>query len=138
MGIPVRIEIGKRDLENGQITLTRRDTKEKIQISKDANIAEEVLNLMDTIQNDMLERATKRRDEMTYEARTLEEFEKIMNTKPGFVKADWCEDPECELKIKEIRGTKSRCIMEGQNTLTGKCIVCGKPAKHLVTWGIQY
>ncbi len=138
LGIPVRVEIGKRDLENGQITLARRDTKEKIQISKDADIALEVKRLMDIIQNDMLEKATKRRDSMTYEAKTLAEFEKIMNTTPGFIKADWCEDPECELKIKEIRGTKSRCIMEGEKLLTGKCIVCGKPAKHLVTWGIQY
>ena len=138
LGVPVRVEIGKRDLENGQITLTRRDTKEKIQITKDSDIVSEVQKLMDTIQNDMLDRATKRRDEMTYEARTLEEFENIMNTHPGFVKADWCEDPECELKIKEIRGTKSRCIMEGKEPLTGKCVVCGKPAKHLVTWGIQY
>ena len=138
LGIPVRVEIGKRDLENGQITLARRDTKEKIQISKDADVALEVKRLMDIIQSDMLERATKRRDAMTYEAKTLAEFEKIMNTTPGFVKADWCEDPECELKIKEIRGTKSRCIMEGEKPLTGKCVVCGRPAKHLVTWGIQY
>ena len=138
LGIPVRVEIGKRDLESGQITLTRRDTKEKIQISKDADIALEVQKLMETIQNDMLARATKRRDEMTYEAKTFEEFENIMNSHPGFVKADWCGDENCELKVKEIRGTKSRCIMEGIRPLTGRCVVCGKPAEHLVTWGIQY
>ena len=138
MGVPVRIEIGKRDLENGQITLTRRDTKEKMQISKESDITKEVIALMNTIQKDMLDRAEKRRDAMTYEARTLDELAKIMNSTPGFVKADWCEDEACELKIKEIRGTKSRCIMEGQKPLTGKCVCCGKPAKHLVVWGIQY
>jgi len=138
MGIPVRIEIGKRDLENGQITLTRRDTKEKIQISKDCDITKEVVALMNTIQKDMLNRAEKRRDQMTYEAKTLDEFVKIMNTTPGFIKADWCGCAECEAKIKEIRGTKSRCILEGQKPLTGKCIVCGKPADMLVVWGIQY
>ncbi|MBQ8451522.1 MAG: proline--tRNA ligase [Clostridia bacterium] len=138
LGIPVRIEIGKRDLEKGLITLTRRDTKEKIQISKDADIVAEINVLMDKIQKEMLERARTRRDNMTYEAKNLEEFEKIMNTTPGFIKADWCGDPNCELRIKEIRGTKSRCIMEGEKPLTGNCVVCGKPAKYLVTWGIQY
>ena len=138
MGIPVRIEIGKRDLENGQITLTRRDTKQKIQISKDSDIVAEVNKLMDTIQNDMLARATERRDKMSYKATTLEEFANIMNKTPGFVRADWCGDENCECKIKEIRGTKSRCIMEDEKPLTGKCVVCGKPAPHLVVWGIQY
>ena len=75
---------------------------------------------------------------MTYEAKNLDEFKHIMENTPGFVKADWCGNVECEEKIKEIRGTKSRCIMEGESLLTGKCVVCGKDAKHLVTWGIQY
>lgn len=138
MGIPVRIEIGKRDLENGQITLTRRDTKEKMQVSKDCDIVSEVNNLMNKIQDEMLARATERRDKMTYEARNLDEFAKIMNSTPGFIKADWCGDEACELKIKEIRGTKSRCILEGEKTLTGKCVCCGKHADNLVVWGIQY
>ena len=69
----------------------------------------------------------------------LEEVEKIMNTKPGFVKAMWCGDEECELKMKEIRGTKSRCIVETyENSHDHKCVVCGKKAKHNVVWGIQY
>lgn len=138
LGIPVRIEVGARDLAEGLITLVRRDTKEKIQLSKDCNIKEEVENLMDTIQKDMLERAKVRRDQMTYEAKSFEELESIMNNTPGFVKADWCGAEACELKIKEVRGTKSRCIMEGEQPLTGKCVVCCKEAKHLVTWGIQY
>ena len=138
LGIPLRIEIGKRDLQNGMITLTRRDTKQKYQLPANCDIQKEVLNLMKTMQVEMLSRAKARRDSQTYEAKTLDEFSKIMNTTPGFVRADWCGDEKCELAIKEIRGTKSRCIMEGEKPITGKCVVCGKPAKHLVTWGIQY
>ena len=138
MGIPVRVEIGKRDLENGMITLTRRDTKQKYQIPASCDIKKEVTALMATIQKEMLERARIRRDSQTHEAKTLKEFEEIMNNTPGFVRADWCGDEACELKIKEIRGTKSRCIMENEKPLTGKCVVCGKKAKHLVTWGMQY
>ena len=68
---------------------------------------------------------------------SLEEVEKIMNEKPGFVNAHWCGNEECELKMKEIRGTKSRCILE-EKPIGDKCVCCGKPAKHLVVWGIQY
>lgn len=138
LGIPLRIEIGKRDLENGLITLTRRDTKEKKQVSMDCNLLEEVNGLLDKIQNDMFARAKARQDKLTFTATNLDELAKIMNTTPGFVKADWCGNPECECKIKEIRGTKSRCILENEKPITGKCVVCGKPAKDLVVWGIQY
>lgn len=138
LGIPIRIEIGKRDLEKGQVTLARRDTKEKTTISMDADIVSEVKKLMETMQNDMLTRARERRDSMTYKAKTFTEFVDIISKTPGFIKADWCGDHECELKIKEVRGTKPRCIMENEDMLTGECVVCGKPAKHLVTWGIQY
>ena len=138
LGIPVRVEIGKRDLEQGLITLTRRDTKQKKQVPVNCDLLKEVNELMNTIQKDMLDRARERRDKLTFTAKTLEEFAKIMNTTPGFIKADWCGDENCETKIKEIRGTKSRCILENEKPITGKCIVCGKPAKHLVVWGIQY
>lgn len=138
LGIPLRIEIGKRDLEQGLITLTRRDTKEKKQVPVDCNLLEEVNNLLETIQKDMLTRAKARQDKLTFTATNLDEFSKIMNTTPGFIKADWCGNPECECKIKEIRGTKSRCILENEKPLTGKCVVCGKPAENLVVWGIQY
>ena len=137
-GIPVRIEIGKRDLEKGLITITRRDTKEKYQVSKDIDIVDYVKKLNDTIQNDMYNRALERRNSQIFEAHNLEEVEKIMNTQPGFVKAMWCGCEECELKIKEIKGTKSRCILENAEPIDEKCVVCGKEAKELVVWGIQY
>lgn len=137
-GIPVRIEIGMRDLEQGQLTLARRDTREKINISKDANIVKEVRTLLDAIQKNLFESAKKRNAEKTYEAYTLEEVRQIMEKQPGFVKAMWCGDQACELKMKEIRGTKSRCILEHEHSISDKCVVCGQKAKHLVVWGIQY
>ncbi len=136
-GIPVRLEIGKRDLEKGQVTLARRDTKEKIVVDANIDYVSYIKELLEQIQNDMYLRALKRRDELTFEARNLDEVRKIMDTQPGFIKADWCGDPECELKMKEIKGLKSRCIAN-EKMLTGKCISCGKDAKHLVIWGIQY
>ena len=137
-GIPVRIEIGKRDLEKGLITITRRDTKEKYQVSKDIDIVDYVKKLNDIIQNDMYNRALERRNSQIFEAHNLEEVEKIMNTQPGFIKAMWCGCEECELKMKEIKGTKSRCILENAEPIDEKCVVCGKEAKELVVWGIQY
>jgi len=136
-GIPVRIEVGKRDLENNQITIVRRDTREKITVSKDENIVEYVSNLLETIQCDMLQRATERRDKLTFTATNYEEMRNILETQPGFIHADWCGDVNCELKIKELRGCKSRCISE-EPLITGKCVCCGKEAKHHVIWGIQY
>lgn len=137
-GIPVRIEIGKRDLENGVITLARRDTREKVTVDLSSDIVTAVEDLLNDIQDTLFNRALKRRNELTYECKTLKEIEEIMNTKPGFVKAMWCGDESCELKMKEIRGMKSRCILEEEKPISDKCVVCGKKAKHLVVWGIQY
>lgn len=137
-GIPVRIEIGARDLENNEITLVRRDTKEKIKISSDADIVVEVEKLMNDIQANLYNTALERRNAQTYECHDLKEVEEIMNNHPGFVKAMWCGSEECELKMKEIRGTKSRCILEHEQPIDSKCIVCGKEAHDLVVWGVQY
>lgn len=138
-GIPVRIEIGERDLENGTLMFVRRDTREKISVNIDnLDIVNYTSDLLETIQKDMYERAKKRRDELTFEAHSLEDFERIINYTPGFIKADWCGSEECELKLKEIKGIKSRCILENEKCLDGKCAVCGKDASKLVVWGIQY
>lgn len=137
-GIPVRIEVGERDLKENKITLARRDTREKIIIEADSDVAATVSNLLDTIQNDMYERALERREKLTFEAHNLADVKNIMETQPGFIKAMWCGDEECELKMKEIKGTKSRCILEDAEKIDDKCVVCGKEAKHLVVWGIQY
>ena len=136
-GIPIRIELGKRDLDNNQFTFVRRDTREKTTESMDVDVVNYVKDLLETIQNDMYKRATERRDALTFEAKTLEDMEKILNTQPGFIHADWCGNEECENKIKEIKGCKSRCITDDK-LLTGKCVCCGKEAKYHVIWGIQY
>ncbi len=135
-GIPVRIELGKRDLSNGVITISRRDTFEKNQINLETDLVAYLNNLFDKIQNNLYQKAKTRRDSMTYHAKTLEEIRKIMDTQPGFIYAPWCGNTECELKMKEIKGLKSRCITEDNEQET--CPVCGKKSKHIVVWGIQY
>ena len=137
-GVPVRIELGSRDLEANQITVVRRDCNEKITMSLDCDIAKNIAELLEQIQKDMFERAKKNMEERTYEAKTIEDIEKIINTKPGFIKAMWCGDQKCEEEVKKIGGTKSRCMPFDQTPISDKCVVCGKPAKYLVIWGIQY
>ncbi len=136
-GIPLRIEVGKRDLEKNIITMARRDTLEKIEFNKDLNVIEEVTKLLDTIQKDMYNKALERQKSLTFEAHNMEDMKKILNTQPGFIHAMWCGNKECEDKIKEIKGCKSRCIVE-EKAIDGKCVCCGKEAKHHVIWGIQY
>ena len=136
-GIPVRIEVGERDLNTNKIVLARRDTREKITCEADSDIASTVSDLLDTIQKDMYERAKKRRDELTFEAHNKEEIEKILNTQPGFIHAMWCGDIKCEEEIKQIKGCKSRCIVN-EKAIDEKCVCCGKDAKYHVIWGIQY
>ena len=136
-GIPVRVEIGPRDIENNEAVLVRRDTHEKITVSLD-EIEAKVSELLDTIQNDMLERARAHRDSHTYVETTYDEFVKTINEKPGFVKAMWCGDQACEDKIKEDTAATSRCMPFAQEHLSDKCVCCGKPAKKMVYWGRAY
>lgn len=135
-GIPVRIELGRRDIANNQITIARRDTLEKSQINLSDDVISYINNLMSEIQNNLYEKALSRRNAMTYHATTLKEVEEIMNRQPGFIYTPWCGREECELKMKDIKGLKSRCITEDDDTKT--CPVCGKQSKHIVVWGIQY
>ena len=137
-GIPIRIEVGARDLEKNKITFVRRDTREKIEKEADIDIVEYTKELLETIQKDMFNRAKERQDKLTFEAHNLEDMEKILNTQPGFIHAMWCGDEACENRIKEIKGCKSRCIVEDGEKIDDKCVCCGKPAKHHVIWGIQY
>ena len=134
-GIPIRVEIGKRDLENNDITLLRRDTLEKETISISA-FKERVEKLLVEIQNNMYDRALKRRDSMIYEAKTKEEFQDIAQNKPGFILIPWCGNTSCEDKIKEETGLKSRCIKE--EISDGVCAYCGEKAKYKIYFGKQY
>lgn len=136
-GIPVRIEIGPKDIEQNQAVIVRRDTREKIVASLDT-IEVTVKEVLDTMQKEMLERARAHRDAHTYAATTLDEFKDIAANKPGFIKAMWCKDQACEDKLKEEAGVTSRCMPLVQEHIADTCICCGKPAKALVYWGKAY
>lgn len=135
-GYPVRIEIGPRDLENSEITVVRRDTLEKIKYNIN-NVVEELEDLFMNIQNNMYDKALKRRDSMIYEAETYQEFTEIANSKPGFIKTNWCGDELCENKIKDDFSMKSRCLIEDEK-VGDKCICCGKKANYRLYFGRQY
>ena len=136
-GIPVRIEIGPKDIEANQAVIVRRDTREKI-VAAIPELSEKVREVLDTMQKDMLERARKHRDSHTYDATTYEEFVQTINEKPGFVRAMWCGDQACEDKIKEETTATSRCMPFQQERIAETCVCCGKRAKTLVYWGKAY
>lgn len=136
-GIPIRIEIGPKDIEANQAVIVRRDTREKIITSLD-EIESKVKEVLESIQHDMLVRAKQHREDHTYVAEDYDKFKKTVDEKPGFVKAMWCGDQECEDKIKEDTGATSRCMPFEQEELTETCICCHKPAKKMVYWGKAY
>ncbi|MBO7736711.1 MAG: proline--tRNA ligase, partial [Clostridia bacterium] len=133
-GVPVRVEIGPRDLEQGKIMLFRRDTLEKISVSIE-NAVEEITALLATIQKDMLAAALQRREERIVYANSVEELLKGVET-GNFVKAGWCEDRACEEQIKAQTAATSRVYAEGETAET--CVCCGKKAKHMVIFARAY
>ena len=136
-GIPVRIEIGPRDIENGKCIIVRRDTLEKKEVSI-SNIEDEIEATLKDVQNNMFTICQKRLEEKTQIAKTLEEFETIINSNQGYIKAMWCGDIGCEDKIKELTGAHSRCIPFEQEHIADTCVCCGKEANKMVVWGRQY
>ena len=136
-GIPIRVEIGPRDIEKGVCVLARRDNGEKIEVRID-NIEKEVKDLLEKIQNDMYESAKVFLDSHIDKAVSKEELVEKMNTKKGFIKAMHCGREECETALKEETGITSRCIPLEQEKLSDKCAICGKPAKYEVIWGKSY
>ena len=137
-GVPVRVELGPKDIEKNQCVIVRRDNREKIFVSLD-NLSEEVQKALDAVHNAMYEKALKNMQEKTSVATSFEEFVDIAENKPGFIKAMWCGEKECEEKLKEVtNGVKSRCIPFDEENLSDTCVCCGKPAKHMVYWGKQY
>lgn len=136
-GIPVRVEMGPRDIEANQAILVRRDTREKITVSLDT-LAEKITEILDTMQIEMLERARAHRDAHTYDAHNYEEFKDIVANKPGFIRGMWCGEQACEDKIKEETTATSRCMPFTQEKISDVCVCCGKPAKKLVYWGKAY
>ncbi len=136
-GIPVRVEIGPKDIENNEAVIVRRDNREKIVVSLD-ELETKITETLEIVQNALLEKAKKHREEKTYSAVTLEDFIEIADNKPGFIKAMWCGDEACENKLKEVAGVSSRCMPFEQEKLSDKCVCCGKEAKTMVYWGKAY
>ena len=136
-GIPVRIEIGPKDIEAGHAVVVRRDNREKTIVPLE-NIVETAGEILEKMQADMLAKATAHRDANTHEARNWEEFTDILSRKQGFIKAMWCGERECEEAIKEETGATTRCMPFEQETLSDVCVHCGKPAKKMVYFGKAY
>ncbi len=136
-GYPIRVEIGPKDIEAGKCVICRRDTREKLEVAL-SELEEKAGELLETIQQEMLERARAHRDAHTYTAKNMEEFRKLFREKSGFVKAMWCGCRECEDAVKEELSVTSRCIPFEQEQLGDTCVCCGKPAGKMVYWGRAY
>lgn len=137
-GVPLRLEIGPKDIEKNQCVLVRRDNREKQFVSLD-NLEEAIEKALDEIHDALYQRALDNLTSKTFTAKNYDEFLDIAANKPGFIKAMWCGDSACEEKIKEdTGGVKSRCIPFEEEHLSDVCACCGKPAKHMVYWGRQY
>ena len=137
-GVPVRLEIGPKDIENNSCVLVSRVTREKKFVSLD-NVVEEVQAMLAQVHAELVERARRNLEEKMAIATTHEEFLDAAENKPGFIKAMWCGDSACEDQLKdETGGVKSRCIPFVEDHLSDVCVCCGKKAKHMVVWGRQY
>ena len=136
-GVPVRVELGPKDIEAGQCVLVRRDNREK-KIVPLADVVGEIRAMLDEIHDALYQKALENRKQRTWTATSMDEMKQIAAEKSGFVKAMWCGDEECELKIKEDVGFSSRCIPYEEEHLADTCVCCGKPAKHMVYWGVAY
>ena len=136
-GVPLRVECGPRDLENGECVIVRRTDREKITVKLE-DLETAIAQQLEAVHNGMFEKAKKNLDDHIYEAHSLEEAKELQERNGGFIKTMWCGDEACELKMKEVAGMSSRCIPFAQENLGDVCPVCGKPAKKMVYWGIAY
>ena len=136
-GVPLRIEMGPRDIENGVCVLVRRDTSEKITVEL-KDLESKIKEILEKIQTNMYETCKKRMEEKTTIAHNLEEFQANLDKEQGFIKAMWCGSAECEAKIKELTSAKSRCMPFNQEPVGDTCVCCGRKASKLVVWGRQY
>lgn len=136
-GVPVRIEMGPRDIENGECVIVTRYNMEKT-VVKLENIEEVLETMMKDIHDGMYKKALENRERRTYSCTSIDEIKEALTHGDGLVKAMWCGDEACEDKVKELTGVGSRCIPFDQEHLSDTCVCCGKPAKHMVYWGIAY
>jgi len=136
-GVPLRLEIGPRDIENNSCVLVRRDNRQKYVVSLD-ELETVVPQLLEELRQALYERALANRERRTVSVTTLDEMVETSNTSTGFIKAMWCGSEECEDKLKELAGVSSRCMPFEQEHLSDVCVCCGKPAKSMVVWGKAY
>ncbi len=136
-GVPVRLELGPRDMENGVCVLVSRVTGEK-KVVQQENLVEEVNAMLEQVHKDMFERALKFREDNFYSVDTLDEMKASMEEKRGFALAGWCGSEECETKVKEETGAGSRNIPFNPSEVKEICICCGEPAKHTVVFAKAY
>ena len=136
-GIPLRLELGPKDMEKNQCVLVRRDSGEKSFVSLDG-IEDTVASMLDAIHDGLYARAKKNLEDNTYACSSLEEVREKMQERGGFAKTMWCGDEACEIRMKEEAGVTSRCIPFAQEHLGDVCPICGKPAKHMIYWGVAY
>lgn len=137
-GIPLRVELGPKDIEANKCVVVRRDTREKIEVSLD-EIERKIQEILDTVQKEMFERAKLHRDTHIWDARNYEEFKDIAENKPGFIRGMWCGEQTCEDKIKEELSVTSRCMpFHDKEQIADVCVYCGKPAHKLIYWGKAY
>ena len=136
-GVPLRLELGPKDIEKGQCVLVRRDTREKTFVPLD-RLEETVAKMLDDIHDGLYARAKRNLEENTFPAFSLDEAKAIQEEKGGFIKTMWCGSLECEMKMKEEAGMTSRCIPFAQERLGDTCAICGKPAQKMIYWGVAY
>ena len=136
-GVPLRVEIGPRDMENDQCVLVRRNDGEKTVVAL-ANLESAVSEQLQLVHDGMFEKAKKNLDEHIFAASSIEEAKELQEKNGGFIKTMWCGDTACELAMKEKAGMSSRCIPFEQEKLGEVCACCGKPARHMIYWGVAY
>lgn len=136
-GVPLRLEIGPKDIANNQCVLVRRDNREKTFVSLD-ELETKIPELLAAVHNGLYEKALARREEMTYSVTTFEDMKTNAADRPGFIKAMWCGSAQCEDKLKNEAGVTSRCIPERQEKISDSCVCCGKPADMMLYWGKAY
>lgn len=136
-GVPLRLEIGPRDIENGQCVVVRRDNFEKVPVAL-SELTEQLPVLLTAVQDGLFAKAKENLDSHIFEAHSLNEAKTLQETHGGFIKTMWCGDEVCEIRMKEEAGMTSRCIPFAQEKLDDVCPICGKPAKHMIYWGVAY
>jgi len=137
-GIPLRVEIGPKDMAENKCVVVRRDNYEKITVSLD-ELEQRIPELLKAVHDGLYNKALARRQSMTYDVTDMDSMVDTANNKPGLIRAMWCGELECEEALKEKAGVTSRCMpFDNNQPIADKCVCCGKPAKHLTYWGKAY